>query len=70
MSNRARYNLRRVLIDKGIVVKYGLKAAVAKTLINFMLGYSDMTISKLNDIATELGTDLFDMLKPIPEGEE
>jgi hypothetical protein len=66
-SNRARYHLRRRLNHRKVLMKDGLECAAPKTLSNFILGKADMTINKLDQIATELGTTVHAMLRRIPE---
>jgi len=65
-SNRARYNIRRVMIAKGMPIKHGTESCAPKTLHNFCHGKADMTIGKLQQVAVDLNVSMATLFRRVP----
>jgi transcriptional regulator with XRE-family HTH domain len=63
ISNRARENIYRLLDERGISVRRGLKALKFRGLYNFLSSRSDITVTRLQRVAEELGVSFEEIIK-------
>lgn len=65
-ANRARFHIHRLLTAREIPITQGLKCCASRTLYKFINGRSDMTITMLENVASELGTSVLGLFRPRP----
>lgn len=66
-ANRARYNVRRIMAEKGLMIKHGLPSMSSRGLYNFSRYGADITLTKLQGVAEDLGVKLETLLRSYPD---
>jgi hypothetical protein len=69
-SNRARYHLCRIMLERGYSMRDGLDCITSRALYNFTRYGSDITLNRLTRIVDEIGITLGTVLRPYPGEEE
>jgi transcriptional regulator with XRE-family HTH domain len=64
-SNRIRRNLSRIMVERGVLGYKGLPHMSASGLYKFISGRGDITITKLQEVADDLGVGFFDLLSNV-----
>lgn len=67
-SNRVRKNLCKVMEARGITSRQALPNMSQSGLHKFVSGRGDITLTKLQIIADDLGVSIFDLLRNPNEG--
>lgn len=67
-SNRVRKNLSQLLVARGITSRQALPNFSQSGLHKFISGRGDITLTKLQIIADDLGVSIFDLLRSPNEG--
>ena len=61
-SNRVRQNLWRIMESRNMVGMQGLPSLSQSGLYKFIAGGGDMTITRLQHVADDLGVTIFELL--------